>query len=320
MFAFIATPRFATGYTPLRNRIGLLIEAHSLKDYRSRVRGTYDLVKNMIGEIVRSRISLIEANRIADKEAAHRGASSKTGYKFPLALRISRDAGKYDFKGFGIRYEDSAVSGAKRLIYESEPLDVTIPFYDGADVTKSVVPPAYYIIPPQWVEVTERLSYHGIKFERLPEDRSIEVESYTFEEPKWAAAPFEGRITLSAKSVPYKEKRMYPKGSVVIPVDQTASAVAIHLLEPDGPDSLFYWGFFNSIFERKEYAEAYALEKLAADMLKADPQLKAEFEAKLMDEKFASNARARLNFFYERSQYRERTGVYPVGRILTERY
>ena len=28
---FIATPRFATGYTPLRNRAGLLIETHIVK-------------------------------------------------------------------------------------------------------------------------------------------------------------------------------------------------------------------------------------------------------------------------------------------------
>ena len=33
---FIATPRFATGYTPLRNRNGLLIEAHSLKTLQTK--------------------------------------------------------------------------------------------------------------------------------------------------------------------------------------------------------------------------------------------------------------------------------------------
>jgi murein tripeptide amidase MpaA len=40
---FSGPPRFSTGYTPVRNRPGLLIETHMLKDYRSRVRGTYDL-------------------------------------------------------------------------------------------------------------------------------------------------------------------------------------------------------------------------------------------------------------------------------------
>ncbi len=46
------------------------------------------------------------------------------------------------------------------------------------------------------------------------------------------------------------------------------------LLEPDAPDSLLFWGFFNSIFEQKEYGEGYMLEKLARDMLAKDEKLK----------------------------------------------
>ena len=42
---FIGTPRFATGYAPLRNRPALLIETHMLKDYRTRVRANYDLLR-----------------------------------------------------------------------------------------------------------------------------------------------------------------------------------------------------------------------------------------------------------------------------------
>ena len=48
--------------------------------------------------------------------------------------------------------------------------------------------------------------------------------------------------------------------------------------------------------------------------------LKAEFDAKLKDPAFAKNARARLNFFYERSPYYlfQNVGIYPVGRIVTK--
>jgi hypothetical protein len=77
-----------------------------------------------------------------------------------------------------------------------------------------------------------------------------------------------------------------------------------------------YWGFFNAIFEQKEYGESYVLEKLACEMLKKNPELKKEFEERLKDEKFAKNAYARLSFFYERSPYFDkRIGLYPVGRI-----
>ncbi len=42
---FNGSPRFSTGYVPLRNRPGILIETHMIKDYRSRVIGTYDFLR-----------------------------------------------------------------------------------------------------------------------------------------------------------------------------------------------------------------------------------------------------------------------------------
>ena len=36
--------------------------------------------------------------------------------------------------------------------------------------------------------------------------------------------------------------------------------------------------FYKTIFEQKEYGEAYVLEKLAREMMAKDPKLKAEFE------------------------------------------
>ncbi len=105
--------------------------------------------------------------------------------------------------------------------------------------------------------------------------------------------------------------------SVIVPLDQEAANVAIHLLEPDSQDSFIYWGFFSAIFEQKEYGEGYVVEKLAREMMAKNPGLKKEFEEKLKDEKFAKNPRARLNFFYERSPYFDRRiGLYPVGRII----
>jgi hypothetical protein len=90
--------------------------------------------------------------------------------------------------------------------------------------------------------------------------------------------------------------------------------------EPAARDSALQWGFFDSIFEAKEYGEAYVVEKLAREMLAADPALKAEFEQKLAaDPQFASSAEQRLAFFYDRSPYgrANRVGAYPVGKLQT---
>ncbi len=317
---FIPTPRFATGYTPLRNRAGLLIETHSLKLYQSRVRGTYDVLRYTIEEINASKTSLFEANRKADAETIERGKTYDANRRFPLRLEVLPESQPLAFKGIEYKLEDSDISGTKRIIYGTKPLNITIPKFDKAKISTSVAPPLYYIVPPQWKDAIAVIEAHGISFQRTSKPLKIEVESYKFSEVKFAAASFENRVTVSFKADPITETREFPAGSVLIPTAQTAANVAIHLLEPNSPDSLVYWGFFNAIFEQKEYGEGYVLEKLAREMLAKDANLKREFEEKLKDETFAKNPRARLNFFYERSPYftNQRVGFYPVGRITTK--
>jgi hypothetical protein len=103
-------------------------------------------------------------------------------------------------------------------------------------------------------------------------------------------------------------------------MNQRTNRVIAHLLEPKGPDSFVAWGFFDAIFERKEYAEYYVLEAMARDMLAKDDALKKEFEKKLAsDSSFAASPRERLYFFYERSPYWDAwMNVYPVGKVMKE--
>ncbi|MBL8180306.1 MAG: peptidase M14 [Blastocatellia bacterium] len=313
---FVATPRFATGYAAIRNRPGLLIETHVYKPYRSRVRGTYDVLRHFIEEIGRSRKSLA----LAIGHAEFENTTRVLGTQFPLAVGVTDKATEMEFKGLEYKVEDSAISGGKMIVYGNTPKTYTIKKFDEGKVERSVTTPIAYIIPPQYTEVIERLKLHGIEYETLKTAKTIEVESYRLTEPKWSTNSFEGRITLTCKPLPITDTRSYAAGSVIVRLNQPAANVAIHLLEPAGPDSLVYWGFFNSVFEQKEYGESYQIEKLAKEMLDKDPRLKAEFEAKLKDESFAKNPRARLQFFYERSRFYvdQQIGRHPVGRIVSE--
>ena len=317
---FIATPRFATGYTPLRNRAGLLIETHVYKPYKSRVRGTYDILRYTVEEVARSKSSLFVANVTADTQTVERGKTYDDRRLFPLKLGVTDKATQINFKGTEYKLEDSAISNTKRIVYGTAPLNITIPKFDEGQVTASVAPPLAYIIPPQYKDVIDVLAAHGLRFDRLKNPLTMEVESYKLSEPKWSPTSFENRITLTAKQMPYKETRTYLAGSIIVPLDQEAAAVAIHLLEPNGPDSFVYWGFFNSIFEQKEFGEAYILEKLAREMLAKDPKLQEEFDRNLLEPAFARSPQARLRFFYERSPYflSQKVGIYPVGRILKD--
>lgn len=317
---FIATPRYATGYTAIRNRAGLLIETNVYKSYKSRVRGTYDVLRYFVEEAGNSKSSLFVANITADAQTVERGRTYDDKRQFPLTLSIDRQRSTaLAFKGVKYTMEDSTISGGQRIIYGTEPLNITIPRYDEARIATAVAPPLYYIIPPQYKDAIDVLGAHGIKFTRLKEPMTVEVESYRLSEPRWATSSFENRVTLTAKPNPVTETRTFAAGSVLIPLAQEAANVAIHLLEPASPDSFLSWGFFNSIFEQKEGGSGYVLEKLARDMLAKDPKLQEEFDRRLLDPAFARNPQARLRFFYERSPYftNQKIGVYPVGRITT---
>lgn len=319
--AFISTPRFATGYVPVvRNRPALLIETHMLKEHRTRVTGTYHLLRAALEEVNRDPATLLAAVRRADEEDAAWGRSYDPNRRVPLKVEATDKPVEMLLKGWHYRTEKSEVSGDMRVIWDTtKPQDVTVPHYDEATPTAHVAPPLAYIVPPQWKAVIELMAAHGLQLRRLTAPATLEVESYRFRDVRFVPNSFEGRHPASFRVEAIRERRQYPAGSVVVPMAQTDARVALHLLEPEAPDSLVVWGFFNPIFEQKEYAESYKLERLAREMLAGDEKLRAEFERRVAeDPKFAASASARLNFFYERSPYwDQRLNLYPVGRLTS---
>ena len=121
---------------------------------------------------------------------------------------------------------------------------------------------------------------------------------------------------MSAKIAKATETRTVPAGSLYVPLDTPLAPVVMHLLEPEGPDSLFAWGELSAALEMKEYIDTRVLDPLAEKLLKEDPKLAAEWEAKLEDPQFAADARARYRFFYSRTPYwDESVGLLPVFRL-----
>jgi hypothetical protein len=75
-------------------------------------------------------------------------------------------------------------------------------------------------------------------------------------------------------------------------------------------------GELSSCLEEKEYMDTRVLDSLAEAMLAKDLALKAEWEEKLRDPKFADDPRARHRFFYRKTPYFDETvGLVPVFRL-----
>jgi hypothetical protein len=312
-----APPRFSTTYAAVQNRPAMLIETHMLKPYRTRVDATYHFLKAMIECVNADPNALRTAVRAADRATiagpSHAGSLS-------LTFGLSEKSVTRKFLGFNSRFEPSAISGSQRRIYTGEPVEVTVPFFDDVTVTDSVRIPLAYMIPQEWRFVGEVLKLHGITVQRLSHEETIDVESYKFSSVKFRERPYEGRQMVSYKSELITERRSYPRGTLIVRTNQRAAKVAVHLLEPRGPDSFVAWGFFNAIFEQKEYAESYVMEEVGAKLLAEDSALKRAFEEKVKsDTTFSKNPEERLNWLYLRSKWADPwLNKYPIGRVVSE--
>jgi hypothetical protein len=182
--------------------------------------------------------------------------------------------------------------------------------------------PAGWLLPQQWTQVADVLLRHGVRMSRMQPGIEADVELVRFRNVRFAAQPFEGRIQVTGFDLESEKTRLtIPAGAYWwIPASQPAGRVAAHFLEPQDGDSAVRWGFFHSIFEQKEGFSDYVFEPIAERMLELHRELKAELEKKIATEPaFASNARARLNWLYQRSPYLESDkDVYPVLRVPTK--
>ena len=314
---FNGSPRFSTGYVPVRNRPGILIETHMLKDYRSRVIGTYDFLRSALEEVNRDPLRLLEVGRRADEEAARLFESND---EYPLRFKLTEEVTPFELKAFSYVTEESEISGDLRVVFGRESVDLTIPMYQTFEVATAVKPPRAYVVPAQWQNVIDVIKAHGLETSELTTSTSLKIESYHFTNVRWPAEPFEGRHMPDFDLETTTEERVFPAGSIIVSLKQPLAKVALNLLEPAAPDSLVRWGFFNAIFEEKEYAEHYILEELARQMMANDPSLAAEFEHSVTnDPEFASSPAQRLRFFYRRSPYWDpQMNLYPVGRVINQ--
>jgi hypothetical protein len=219
-----------------------------------------------------------------------------------------------------VNYEPviSELTGGTWFRYSNTPETIRIPLFSKAIPSAEVRLPEAYIIPVEWTDVIDRLELHGVIMEPLKTDSSIAVTLYRLKNPRWQQNPYEGRHPLvNIEYDTFTEVKPFPAGSVIIPTTQPAARIIASILEPLGSGSYLYWGFFDAVFEQKEYFEFYVMEPMAEKMLENDPGLRKEFEAKMAsDSVFASSQWLILNWFLQKTPYADKQRfVYPVGKI-----
>lgn len=308
-------PRFSTGYFQLRNRISLLVETHSWKDYATRVRVTHNTVVSILEQVAKNGRQWQQ-----DAWAADMRAQQLAGTPVALSYKTTDRMHMVDFQGYAYTRTQSEVSGMMMTRYdETKPQVWRVPLRDEVVPDVQVAAPgAGYIVPAAFAEmVGKKLRQHDIAFKVLGRaQEQAKVETFRAEQASFSKTSFESHQRLTVQGTWKHEPRAIAAGSLFVPIAQPKARLVMALLEPQAPDSLLAWGEFNNAFERKEYMEEYVAEDVARAQLAADPALAAEFRRRLdTDEAFAKNPHARLEFFARRHpSWDERLNLYPVMR------
>ncbi len=310
---FMDYPRYSTGYTTLWNTLGMMVETHMLKPYKTRVEGTYELMKQMlvIAENDHEQIQSLKtqtANNIASLKSYHLNWKIDTTKITTL-----------QFKGFEVDTLTSEITGLPRLKY-----DRTRPFVKETAYSNYFIPsdtiavPAAYVVKKGWHKIINRLAMNQIKFYELEADTTLALESYRIADYNTRKSPYEGHYPHYNTKVTGKIKKVsLQKGDYIIPTNQKGIRYLLETLEPQAPDSFFNWNFFDAILQQKEGFSPYVFEDTALELLKNDEDLRERFILKKQnDEEFSKNWYAQLDWLFKKSDYYEPAHMqYPIYRV-----
>ena len=309
----VAPPRYSQGYLSLKNRVGMLVETHSWKDYATRVKATRNALESSI-------VAVAEKGKEWRKimEDLDKASSQQIGKEEGLSFENTDKQEEINFLGYKYQRQSSDISGGTQISYfPNQPEVWKVPLLTEVVSKVSEKIPAGYIVPKAFVSiVVPKLEIHGIKFYEILEGvGEREVETFRADSFSFANKSFEGHQSLTVTGNWKKEKVVLFPGDVFVPSEQPKVRVLFHLLEPKGPDSLLAWGFFNARFESKEYMENYVTESFAKELLKK-PEIEKAFQEKLDNSEFEKSAEQRLEFFYRlHPSWDKNLGLYPVYRV-----
>lgn len=342
-FMEVFSPRYSHLYSAVQNRPCLLVETHSWKLAKTRAAANYDIMRNTIDYIAANPQALRQAVRASDAQMMSYAGNHDAP---PVYLDGEVDANQSEplqFHALKTTQYMSEVTGGMVTRYLPDPDDFETVIHDKIRTTAEAQMPLGYVIPVQYKALADELRLHNIQVETIPKALTQEFETYRFSDVAYTTTQFEGRVMVNFAVHPVKEKVTVAAGSFWVPMKQRSARLILAMLEPAGPDSLAKWGFVDQVLGggragrgggaggpgagRGGAAAAggggtmpegpYVIEPLARRMMANQPALQKEFLEKVAnDPAFAADPQARLQWWYDRSEYApEDAGRYPVFRV-----
>lgn len=187
------------------------------------------------------------------KEIVHRARretiamGEKPGDSVPLAVRYEAEDQPVDYligEGQGENRKIVEVKGAKLIKKPVTTIERPRPYA--------------YVLPREATEAVALLRQHNITVETLGQPTELAVAAYTVADVTHAPQYNHAAATSIKVGEVQTIQRTFPAGSFVVRTAQMQGRVAVHLLEPETTDSVFYWNRMDAWIPRPRAATAPA--------------------------------------------------------------
>jgi hypothetical protein len=239
-------PRYLSNYVGLRNRLAVLDEQYPYVDFETRVRGARALMLAFIEYLHRHRDEVVALVARADRAAVARGLEPAEGHRFVIASEPAPLARRLSIRGYEMEVEETGGGPYPRV----RPTDVRrtytdVPYLARQAPTRSVRLPRAYLLAVADGAVVAKLREHGIAVERLVAPATLTVEAFSVRKLTGSASSDQGHYTSTVQGTYALQERTFAPGTWVVRTAQPLAMLAAQLLEPESPDGLVTWNFFD---------------------------------------------------------------------------
>jgi dipeptidyl-peptidase-4 len=237
----------------LRGRLSVLSEGYSNADFGTRVRATFNFVREVLSFAAEQRAA-IKASVLASDRRTLDSIVVRSVLSSPTPQLVIAEITKPAGEGSGgfARRERTGVFRSIRM-----------PVFDRFTAARKEAVPFGYLIPPRLLEVAELLRRQGVLVERL--SRAARVSAYTFTVDTIVVGPlFEGHRTIQAEGSWNQQPTdtTLAAGWLLVRPRQPLGLLAAYLLEPASEDGVVTW---NLLDRELQAGSAFPVLRLARD-------------------------------------------------------
>ena len=234
---------YGTNYLGLRGRIGLLSEAYSHADFKTRIQVSHDFVVEVLEYAAQHADEIRQVERAADRQTTLEGAGAAPRPSLAVAYRLA-GRGEEPVLLQVMRPNPDSARGGPALLPTGELRSIRIPVNDRFTDSLTRPLPAGYFLPPGAALLAALLRLHGVAVSRLAEDWADTVEILGVTQLTWSPREFQGHHLLQVSGQYASGVRTFPAGSYFVGTAQPLGRLVFALLEPTGY-GLARWGMID---------------------------------------------------------------------------